>query len=60
LIRQYGIARDWLPPKRLTGNLSAEHVETRKRLVNSDQQVAVSKELLGFLDVYEHVRMTFP
>jgi hypothetical protein len=29
LIRQYGIARDWLPPKRLTGNLSAEHVDPK-------------------------------
>ncbi|XP_062512795.1 nischarin-like [Corticium candelabrum] len=62
LIRVHGIARDLLPPKKLTGNLTAAHIETRRealerylqKLVNSDHHIAASHELSVFLDVYEH------
>ena len=39
----YGIARDWLPLKRLTGNLTAVHVETRKEALERYLQRLVNR-----------------
>eukprot|EP00117_Sycon_ciliatum_P045828 scpid56496/ scgid32897/ Nischarin; Imidazoline receptor 1; Imidazoline receptor antisera-selected protein; Imidazoline-1 receptor; Imidazoline-1 receptor candidate protein len=62
LVQRYGIAKDLLPPKRLTGNLDPKVIESRRealehylqRLVNSHFEVATSKVLSLFLDVQSH------
>ena len=43
LIRVHGIARDLLPSKKLTGNLTAAHIETRREALERYLQKLVNR-----------------
>ena len=63
LVRQYGVNKDLLPPKKISGNLSKQLIDKRRQLlesylqkiVHSERQVSQSPELQVFLDVPTHV-----
>lgn len=62
LVKHYGVPRDLLPPKRLSGNLSQQLMDQRKqllerylqKLINSNLDVSQSAELMDFLSVPDH------
>eukprot|EP00731_Ephydatia_muelleri_P006146 Em0003g394a len=64
----YGVAQELLPPKKVSGNLSKQHIDNRRqalerylqKLIVSDTHVSQCTELLEFLDLPSHdiIKMT--
>lgn len=62
-MRQHGVNKDLLPPKRVSGNLSKPLIDTRRKLlekylqklIHNEPRVSHSPELCVFLDVPTHV-----
>ena len=63
LVRQYGVNSDLLPPKKMSGNLSKQLIDKRRKLlegylqkiIHMETQVSRSPELQVFLDTPTHV-----
>ncbi len=65
LVKHYGVNRDLLPPKKMSGNLSRQLIDKRRKLlesylqklIHSERHVSQSPELQVFLDVPTHVSL---
>ena len=63
LVKQYGVNKDILPPKKLSGNLSKHLIDNRRilleqylqKIIHSEPLISRSPELQVFLDVPTHV-----
>jgi len=64
-VKLYGVNRDLLPPKKMSGNLSKQLIDKRRqllerylqKLVHNVLEIARSPELQMFLDVPTHVSL---
>ena len=62
-MKRYGVNRELLPPKKISGNLSKQLIDKRRqllerylqRLIHNVVEIARSPELQVFLDVPTHV-----
>ncbi len=62
-MKTYGVTKDLLPPKKMSGNLSKQLIDKRRtslerylqKLVHNNPEISRSPELQVFLDVPTHV-----